>query len=301
MPIDNMDNERMRDMFYESQVTINCLGDYIEEMAKLRSEGKGYFQWYRGHADISWELVPKVQRGFKGSNDEELFRKERYYTNDFQSRASVLLSSSQPKMNEYASWLTLMQHYGIPTRLLDWSRSPLVALYFAVFDERYREADACIWILTPGRLNALEKLEKPTELKGKKYENSFIYNMAHNTISTMIFTAFRRWDLSDDIEARTPDDMKFNHRFEALKDKIAACYPTEADGRVYNQLAAFTVHNSLRKLTEECDVSTLSRITIPCHLKRKLLYELDVCGITESYVYPDLEHLAKEINGWYPL
>lgn len=82
---------------------------------------------------------------------------------------------------------------------------------------------------------------------------------------------------------------------------MAACYPTETDGRVYNQLAAFTVHNSLRKLTEECDISMLARITIPCNLKRKLLYELDVCGITESYIYPDLGHLSKEINGWYPL
>lgn len=300
-------------MFYESKVTINCLGDYIEETARLRKKGNvegmtrsrrngnGFFQWYRGHADESWELVPKVQRGFKGSNDEELFRKERYYTNDFQARASVLLSSHQPKMNEYASWLTLMQHYGIPTRLLDWSRSPLVALYFAVSSEAHSEKDACIWILTPERLNESEKLEKPTEIEGKQYENSFIYNMAHNTIYTMIYTAFRRWHLSSEPTAITPDDRKFDHRFNTLKDKIAACFPTEADGRVYNQLAAFTVHNSLRKLAEECDVSTLARIIIPCNLKKKLLSELDVCGITESYIYPDLEHLAKEINGWYPL
>lgn len=287
--------------FYESRVTINCLGDYIEEIAKIRNESEGFFQWYRGHADLSWELVPKIQRGFKGDNSEELFRKERYYTNDFQSRASVLLSSSQPKMNEYASWLTLMQHYGIPTRLLDWSRSPLVALYFAVSDEVNNERDGCIWILTPGKLNESEKLEKPTEFEGRQYENSFIYNMAHNTIFTMIYTAFRRWDLSSNKRAITPSDRKFNHRFKNLKNKIAACYPTEANGRVYNQLAAFTVHNSLRKLAEECDISTLARITIPCNLKKKLLYELDVCGITESYIYPDLEHLAKEINNRYSL
>ena len=285
-------------MFGRNKAIITCLGDYIQEIVRLRQERKEIFQWYRGHADISWELVPKVQRGFEG-NEEELFRKERYYTNDFQARASVLLSSQKPKTNEYASWLTLMQHYGIPTRLLDWSRSPLIALYFAITDKKNYDKDACIWVLTPGRLNALEKLEKATSFDGKEYENSFIYNMSHNTILTMIFTAFRRWDLSDDPNAITPEDRKFNHRFESLKGKIAACYPTEADSRVYNQLATFTVHNSQKRLIDICDETTLSQITIPRMVKEQLIYELAVCGITESYIYPDLEHLSKEINQWY--
>ena len=286
-------------MFYNSQVEIECLGDYIKEIERLSEMNGNYFQWYRGHGDLGWELVPKVQRGFNGNNNEELFRKERYYTNDFQSRASILLSSKQPKIDEYASWLTLMQHYGVPTRLLDWSRSPLVALYFAVADKENMNKNGSVWILVPGKLNALEKLEKSTNYDGKQYENSFIYNMAHNTVRTMIFTAFRRWELSENTDAITPADKKFDHRYKSLENKIVACYPTEADGRVYNQQAAFTVHNSSRKLVDICDKKTLLRITIPVEVKKKLLYELEVCGITESYIYPDLEHLAKEISEWY--
>jgi len=286
-------------MFYDSEARIESIGDYIREIIRLRvknEKGCEFFQWYRGHADKSWELLPKVQRGFT-SEDEELFRKERYYTNDFQARASVF-QSQKPQLNEYANWLTLMQHYGLPTRLLDWSRSPLVALYFAISDENEYEKDACVWILTPGKLNALEKLEKPSCINGKEYENSFIYNMAHKTISTMIFTAFRRWELSSNPDAITPDDKKFDHRFENLKGKIAACYPTEADSRVYNQYAAFTVHNSSKRLIDLCDDSILLRITIPHKKKKELLYELSVCGITQSYIYPDLEHLSNEIKEW---
>lgn len=283
-------------MFYESQVTITCLGDYIDEIVKLKQENNDFLQWYRGHADISWELIPKVQRGFNG-NEEEVFRKERECTNNFQSRASVLLSTQKPKLSEYGNWLTIMQHYGISTRLLDWSRSPLIALYFALADKNNNDKDACIWILTPGKLNASEKPEKTTNFNGKEYENSFIYNMAHNTITTMIYTAFKRWELSGHADAITPDDKKFNYRFNDLKDKIVACYPTEADSRVYNQHAAFTVHNSLRRLVDICDESTLLRITIPFQVKEQLRYELSVCGITESYIFPDLEHLAKELNG----
>ena len=111
-------------MFYDSDVEINSLGDFINEIInlKINIDGKEYFQWYRGHADRSWELIPKVQRNFIGT-EEELFRKERCLTNDFQARASIY-NSSKPQLNEYANWLTLMQHYRLPTRLLDWSRSP---------------------------------------------------------------------------------------------------------------------------------------------------------------------------------
>ena len=51
------------------------------------------------------------------------------------------------------SWLTLMQHYGLPTRLLDWSESPLVALYFALSSDEDAKADAAVWVLNPMKLN----------------------------------------------------------------------------------------------------------------------------------------------------
>jgi hypothetical protein len=283
-------------MYYESQVDIKCLGDYIGEITNLNlKKSSNGFHWYRGHLDMEWELIPKVQREFYGSNEEELFRRERYYTNNFQARASTL-NLPKPELNENANWLTLMQHYGLPTRLLDWSRSPLIALYFAISDKNRPEKDACVWVLDPSKLNDKQKLEKTSNVKGKTYKNSFIYNMAHNTISTMIYTAFRRWKLSSNPDAITPDDRKFDHRFNTLKGKMAACYPTEADNRVYNQYSAFTVHTSTRKLTDICDDSTLLQIKIPRSSKPKLLKELSVCGITQSYIFPDFEHLAKEIQ-----
>lgn len=156
-------------MYYDSQVKITCIGEYLKEIINITQVDNNvgtYFQWYRGHANKEWELIPKVQRNFEGS-EEELFRKERYYTNDFQSKASLFKSPSLP-LDEYSNWLTLMQHYGLPTRLLDWSRSPLVALYFAVSDESQYNKDGCIWMLTPWKLNESQHLEKPSMIEGKK-------------------------------------------------------------------------------------------------------------------------------------
>ena len=81
-------------MFYESNANINNLGEYLEEIIHIKKRVSShidgeFFQWYRGHADKSWDLIPKIQREFTGS-DENLFRKERCFTNDFQARASLL-------------------------------------------------------------------------------------------------------------------------------------------------------------------------------------------------------------------
>jgi len=287
-------------MFSDSSAAITGLGDFINAIIKIRDpkdDDTAYFPWYRGHADLSWELIPKVHRRPYNS-EEELFHKERQITNDFQMRASVF-QMPKPKPNEYASWLTLMQHYGLPTRLLDWTRSPLVALFFAVYEESAWNKDACIWMLNPGKLNLSQNLDEQTLQNDKKNKSPYIYNMAHDTINTMIYTAFRHWDLSNHSDAITLSDKKFDYYFNVLKGKIAACYPIEADTRVYNQYSMFTVHNSLRKLTDVCGESTLKRLIIPGKNKKRLVSELAVCGITPSYVFPDFEHLARIIEDWY--
>ena len=99
--------------------------------------------WYRGVDDASLSLVPSIQR------TEKRLEKERYITNDFYIRAKQILNNP-PEKHNYAAWVSIMQHYGLPTRMLDWSQSPLIASFFA--SETYQttyDMDAGIWILAP--------------------------------------------------------------------------------------------------------------------------------------------------------
>jgi hypothetical protein len=106
--------------------------------------------WYRGERDKSWNLQPKV---FRKKYDE------RDLTNRFR-----LLSKSRhfdvPEYDNYGLFLSLMQHYRLPTRLLDWSTSPLIALYVAiekyVYEPDRTPVDASVWILYPYKLNQMQ-------------------------------------------------------------------------------------------------------------------------------------------------
>ena len=260
-------------------------------------------------------MIPKLQRFVSIDNKKEYFRRESNLNNDFQSRASIFLES-KPDMDDFPSWLTLMQHYGFPTRLLDWSRSPLYALYFATSErsEGIDKTDACVWLLNPGLLNEhanpeskecdtcknFSKCVKTDEEKENcKMPGSYLYHMGHNVVKQILWPAFRVTDYS----------LPRNAEWRIYEDKIVAVYATQRDLRVFNQQSVFTVHNSVKTLEQihEEIVQTnkfnnqtlLKKIIIPATKKHEIFAELYASGITHSVVYPDLEHVAKDVQRLY--
>ena len=128
------------------ELEINSIGTYVEAITRIDAEQQ-YRMWFRGQSDYSWGLVPSVQR--KGGMSKHY---EQYISTNFMIH-TMRLNPNAPQRYDRASWLTLMQHYGLPTRLLDWSESPLVALYFALSSDRDAKTDAAVWVLNPMKLN----------------------------------------------------------------------------------------------------------------------------------------------------
>jgi hypothetical protein len=127
----------------EVELKIDSWSDFVAEFAFDDS-----FGWiFRGQADYKWGLGTSLQRAFVEANvvDAEHRAGVENSTIGFFKDRSRLYLPSIPAESDLLAWLALMQHYGAPTRLQDWTRSPFVAAYFA-----YREdkgVDAALWAI----------------------------------------------------------------------------------------------------------------------------------------------------------
>ena len=183
---------------------------------------------------------------------------------------TMRLNPNAPQRYDRASWLTLMQHYGLPTRLLDWSESPLVALYFALSSDEDAKTDAAVWVLNPMRLNK------------KVGYGEYVPPISYDSL---------RGDLEGAFSNHDNDDY-------GLQNRIIACHGVGCDLRMYVQQSDFTIHSTaerldqILKLDESCDY--FYKIRIPQQIRKQLLAQLDAMGFHESSIYPDMEHIAKE-------
>jgi len=131
-------------------------------------------QWvFRGHSDQAYQLRPSVGRGGHTSDSDEKYESSLFRV--FKREAGTHLS---PVPASDWEWLAVAQHHGLPTRLLDWSHNPLVALYFAV-----ESNDA-----KPGEVMALNAPTKATErtVTGSPFEISRPSKYYPNIVSPRI-------------------------------------------------------------------------------------------------------------------
>uniref|UniRef100_UPI0035CC9780 FRG domain-containing protein n=1 Tax=uncultured Hymenobacter sp. TaxID=170016 RepID=UPI0035CC9780 len=126
---------------------ITAIADLVEIINEsgLMNEPHSHIRvWFRGHADTIWKLNPGVYRpDFKPIDENDRLSLERHLSQDFQALAAARLTGRETDAEIYF----LQQHYGMPTRLMDWSSNPLIALWFAVNDENHRDKDGEIFMM----------------------------------------------------------------------------------------------------------------------------------------------------------
>ena len=117
----------------------------IEDLVRIDSDLRHC--WFRGHSTAVGVLLPSIQRSpYVGVRENiEFWAGQR-----FRLRAPSY-SRRLPRWDDYISWLLLMQHHGVPTRLLDWTENALVALYFSVSGSA--DSDGEFWCMNHGELN----------------------------------------------------------------------------------------------------------------------------------------------------
>lgn len=225
--------------------------------------------WWRGHTSSSFELKPGVYRkSVYGDNEPGIYEKS--VALHFKRRAPGLYSDC-PTSN--SDWLFLMQHYGLPTRLLDWTGSLLIGLFFAVVKSKTDpkcklEVPGTLWALHPGRLNEIQKPSPDIIVQIEK----------HKIANDLVEQAFK------------------GHQHNHLKP-ILAIAPSHRDDRMVAQQAYSTLHGTPEALEQLPGADGfLLKIEIEPDAKEPTRDFLTYLGIKECTLFPDLEHLAKDLK-----
>jgi len=247
---------------HTSSITLDDLAKVIEAAQEIHPRFERDRAFWRGHADADWKLQAHVSRP-NPEHPEVAQYNEAGLIGHFVSRAPIRMHRTCPASDDYFAWLFLAQHYGLPTRLLDWSENPLVSLYFAVSDQK--EKDGCIWALWPTGLNlhfrtadGLVQIRDPKAVELAKsafYENS------------------------------SPGNV------------IVAIDGQEIDARMLVQMSRFTLHTyhlAIEVLPGSHE--WLPRYIIPKRSKSKIAAQLAALGIRRSNLFPDLTNLAEELK-----
>jgi hypothetical protein len=225
--------------------------------------------WFRGMQKSNWSLVPKLYRHLEKRT--KVYEAEDDIREDFIRRAPSLTTY---KPDNAWEWYFLMQHYGAPTRLPDWTENPQLGLYFAVKDSEGLH-DAAVWVIDPWWMNdrVLGKAE--------------VLPPGSAGLAQADVQRYRPW---------LPD--RFDVRRRLRKQRPVAVYPNHFDRRVAAQRSCFTIHGVRREGLEElCSKSKdhLAKIIIPGYATEDLREELDSYGIDEVTIYPDLPGLGAAV------
>jgi hypothetical protein len=220
--------------------------------------------WYRGVNQTGLDLLPGVHR--RRLDDEDSL------TEDFLINYKPM--HDRPVVDEWEVY-ALMQHYGMPTRLLDWTKVPLIALYFAV-DGTDARHDRVVWVMDPFALN----------------------EHVHKSYSVAVPRSGKEEDHGIPCVNYLPKCLRPSRKAH-LPAHPVAMEPPLSNRRILFQQGCFTLHGSNSKPIDAYFAkgakSRISRVVVPARCAEKIMLQLRYLGYSEDYVYQDLPSLSKRI------
>lgn len=257
------------------EILVESIGkyiDYIFELGKKNGEYDRVAYAFRGQKSEKYKLTSSLQRNYGNNSD---FAEKRLLEN-FKKYGASLNSKID---NSVWRNMIIAQHHGTPTRLLDFSFSPLVALHFALIDNEKNE-NAVVWAIN------IEIMHR--QLIPEKYRNVLEKHEAYS------FTV----EMLEELDVSVQD---YNND---MNSSILFLEPPSIDARIVSQWSNFAIMpNQLDPLDDFLENSEYEKIAykfiIPYEKVAAFRKQLDTLNINEKVLFPDLDGLSTYLKRRY--
>ncbi|MCM8813171.1 MAG: FRG domain-containing protein [Candidatus Omnitrophica bacterium] len=227
---------------------------------------------FRGLSDKKYVLASSLLR--LGGNYVDL---EFHLLRNFEKYARL----EQSTRFSIWDWLAIAQHHGLPTRLLDWTFSPFVAMHFATSEVHKFDSDGVVWCVDFGRLHKHLPQQFRDELSGE---------------GSNVFTV--------EMLAKISPSRRSLQNFDRLSEVPFMLFfePPSMDERIVNQFSLHSVISNPRISPDELFArydDLYKKIIIPASLKWEVRDKLDQANINERVLFPGLDGLCKWLSRHY--
>ncbi len=244
--------------------------DFVEFVERLQLNEQGDAGWYlRGQSDSRWSLQPTLLRQLRDVSVERALGVEFGAFRRFQAQYHLYAPADGVDRSGWgpAAWWMIMQHHSCPTRLLDWTLSPYVALYFAV--QQHTASDGAVWVFPSSDLEAIS-----TRQSGR---------LSH-----------------DDTKVLETHEVKAVYPIESVyhSDRSA---PQQAAFTLCTHVLGDHGVLIAEAFGEEKQRDPLHKVIVPGELKAECLSKLKTMNITPSSLFPGLDGLGKAVQDYVRL
>jgi len=274
------------------------LETFLGQLPRLNEKMTGEY-YYRGQSNVEYVLLPSALRGRMEEKEHEIYTK-------------IMTECSQEfeGIISHGEILSKMQHYGVPTRLLDITSNPIVALYFACEDDKNRDKDGVVYVLESTTANT--KIFDSDTISILSCLPRFGTN-EKNAIKKCVEKHQKDEDVAEFnknkiIKRLLHEVKKEKPAFENIidpEDLLKDCFfiPKKNNVRIIRQSGAFVIFGMHGKQfsnnSNTINSNTKNTIVINKDFKDKIIDQLSCFGVSKATLYPELYKVAESLNEKY--